>query len=148
MFTPLHYLRLTHALSHAVFGLEYLRRKSCQPALSWCSHIKPLGISGEVPKCPSGLGLMQLSHFQGLRPLSGYFSQSGSSPSAFQISNFSKTLILFRYMSPLLSRLGALSFPSQNGLGTELQEVISLLSGGRFPCPFTDKRIQDVPYLV
>lgn len=128
-------------------GLGYLGRKSCQPALSCCSHLQPLGISGELPECPSGLVFINLSHLQGLPPLSGSFFQSGSSPSAFHVSNFfSKTLILFSYRSPFW-RLEALTFPSLNGLNTELQKVISLLPGGPFSCPFTDRTVQNVPFL-
>lgn len=91
-------------------GLRYLGRKSCQSALSWCSHIQPLGVGGEVPKCPPGLGFRHLFHLQGLPPLSGSFLPSGSSPSAFQVPNFlSKTLILFSYKSPF--QTGSPHFP-------------------------------------
>lgn len=112
-------------------GLGYLGRKSCQSTLSWCSHIQPLGVTGEVPGSPPGLSLMRLSHLQGLPLFSGSFLQSGSSPSSFLAPNFFSKPLIFSGIR-LLSRLGALRFPSLNGLGTELQKGISLLPGGPF----------------
>lgn len=140
----------TQCLHSSGFIFPSLQGGCCWPVIfgkevmSGCTELvlTHTTLSGEVPECLSGLGFMHLAH-----PHSqGLFSSKHPHLLLSRSSTSSQKHLFFSARS-LLSRLGALTFPSLNGLRTELQKVISLLSSGPFSYSFTDKRIQDVPFL-
>lgn len=126
------YFRFIHAVGHTVFvciriHLPFFAGRSLLAWDIWeesCVALHCVTIQSEILDVTGDVLVWTCLHASASSPGPPFhtqylFSKPGSSPPSFQIPCFfSKSLLIFKYVSPF-SRLGAHSFASLNGLGVE-----------------------------